>query len=763
MPPRKSALAAVLAVLAAAALVLAPLGWRDPEGFPARAALVPWAAGVALAVLALGVRGGWAAAGGWLALGALGHASLLGLLVAGRDVAYANLSLTADGAPRLLPLAGVALQALLVGAGVLRARRGLLDRLRELVAPWRAAALLAALGLSCFAFLPDVRSWLAKSGFLLALHVLAAANLVLAARALPAPVLARWRAALARVLGPERGAVEPLGGLGADRFALACAAGSALASALLAVAVYQRHPHVPDELVYLMHAEYLAEGRLTLPAPPVPPGFEVDLMRLDGERWYCPVPIGWPAALAAGELLGAPWLVNPLLTGLAVLLAHALLRELAERRTARLVTLLLAVSPWTLFLGMSFMPHPLALAAALLAALGIARARRREAGPRGARGPGAWPWAAGAGLGVVALIRPLEGLVWAALLGLWALLPPAAGGRRLAPRALAGLVLGAALAGGLTLPYNAALTGSATKFPIMDYVDELYGPDRNAMGFGDERGLGWGGLDPYPGHHLRDVLVNAQLNLSAIDLELLGWGLGSLAPVLWLLLADGGRGRPPGRALRTPERLALAAAGLVVLAHSFYWFSGGPDFGARYWHLSIVPLLVLAVRGLRRLGQRLDGGRGELGETRVLAAALAASALGLALHLPWRAVDRYRHYRGMRPDVRELAAEHGFGRSLVLVRGRRHPDYASAAVENGTDLERDGPVYAWDRSAEVRAALLAHYADRPVWLLDGPTAGAGRFEVVAGPLAAGEAARLPYATPGRATPGSPASGRREQP
>lgn len=738
-------IAFVLAVLALAAWAWAALDgrFRDAEGFASTRALWPLAIGAALLVLAAAARGGWLAAGGWLALGLYGHAALLGLLVAGSDVGYANLSLTADGALKRAPLIVLGAQALLVLLGAWKARRELWAGLRARLGAGRAV-LFAALGAAtCLAFFTDVPSWLAKSCFLAALHLVALANLVLAARALPADVLGRWRAAFARALGPETGAPKP--GAFSDAFSRRLAALVVAITGLLAVFVYERHPHVPDELVYLMHAEYLAQGRLALPPPPVPAAFDVDLMLLDEEagRWFCPVPIGWPAVLALGELAGAPWLVNPLLTGAGVLLAYALLRELVERRTARLVTLLLAASPWTLFLGMSFMPHPLTLAAALLAALGVARAQRRA--PRST----AWAWSAGGALGVVALIRPLEGLVWAALLGLWAL---GLGGRRVAPGALAGLVLGAVLVGGSTLPYNAALTGSASKFPIMEYVDRVYGPGKNDLGFGDERGLAWGGLDPFPGHHLRDALVNAQFNLSAIDLELLGWGLGSLAPLFYLLLRGG---------LRRPERLALAAAGLVVLAHAFYWFSGGPDFGARYWHLVIVPCLVLAARGLAVLGAPSGAGaameREELRPTRVLAAALAATALGLAVHVPWRVLDRYHHYRGMRPDVRTLAEERDFGRSLVLVRGRRHPDYASAAVLNGSDLERDGPVYAWDKSAETRAALLAHYADRPVWLLDGPTVTGRGFEVAAGPLEPLEAARRQF-VPARAPAPAPRIG-----
>ena len=42
----------------------------------------------------------------------------------------------------------------------------------------------------------------------------------------------------------------------------------------------------------------------------------------------------------------------------------------------------------------------------------------------------------------------------------------------------------------------------------------------------------------------------------------------------------------------------LAVIAVIVGLHCFYWFSGGPDFGARYWYLVLIPCIVLAVRGL---------------------------------------------------------------------------------------------------------------------------------------------------------------------
>jgi hypothetical protein len=289
---------------------------------------------------------------------------------------------------------------------------------------------------------------------------------------------------------------------------------------VLSVTSYERHPHVPDEVVYLLHARYFAEGMLTMPAPPVPAAFDLDLMTYEPTRWFSPVPPGWPAVLAIGAWAGVPWIVNPILAGLAVLLAHALLVALYPRRIARWATMLLAVSPWFVFLGMSYMTQMMTLVTALVAALGVERARRT--------GSIAWSLVAGLAVGATSWNRPLDGLLVGALVGLWAI---GVGGRRLRLSALAVLAAGTIASGAAIYFYNRALTGDGFTFPINAYIDQLYGPKANAYGFGEGRGLGWA-FDPNPGSHSpADAIVNANLNTFGINTDLFGWSTGSLVLV----------------------------------------------------------------------------------------------------------------------------------------------------------------------------------------------------------------------------------------
>ncbi len=661
------------------------------------------------------VGGNRAAFLGWCALAVLGQAAQLGITKAGAFVSYQHIRIPqAPGVTWWGCMAVFALQSLIVLFALFAGPHRRLSEwgtwLARQLKPWQFLALALVLFASRAKIARPPEAYLAEIGVSSLLALLALATWILAAQAMPQNALDRFDARVERLLGRANVAPEPGG---PDRFAWTLAALTTLATALLAYFVYERHPHVPDEVPYLIHARYFAAGKFALAAPPVPEAFDVDLMRQIGARWFSPVPPGWPIALAAGAYFGVAWLVNPLLSGASILLAYSFVRELCCRRSARLFVLLFALSPWFLFLGMSFMTHTWTNFCALLAALGVARARRTK--------PVAWTMLAGVGIGIVSWIRPLDGLVLAGLLGLWSI---GLGGVRLPWRAIASLIVSTAAVGALVLPYNKELTGNPLLHPIMDYCDSVYGPGKNDLGFGANRGLDWGGLDPWPGHTPFQALVNSQFNAFALDAELFGWSAGAM---LFLALAF----------LWSPRRQLVRICGAtifaIVCASGLYWFSGGPDFGARYWYMAIVPCILLACAAFDALCERLK----ENAPRAQVALALACFS-ALVTFIPWRSFDKYFHYRGMQPGIRELASGNHFGRSVVLIRGERHPDYASAMIYNPLDWEADAPIYAWDRGIGVRKALFAHYTDRPVWIVNGPTRTGRGFEIAAGPFKAEE-------------------------
>lgn len=647
----------------------------------------------------------------WGALLVAGQVAALQLIFAGTTLHYQHYrtwdQLAASG---WLPLAVLAFQAVVVVWNVWRRRASIFAWLTGNLGAWRLLVLLGALIASSATLNRDLHAYVGELVLSSALQLIALANVFLLAFALPRASVDRAAALFDRLLG-SRDTV----GEGLDRFAWVCAGFATLVSALLCVAVYDRMPHVQDELKYLIHAQYLASGMLAMPAPPVPKAFELYLFEIGPHGWYSVVPPGWPAALAIGARLGAAWLVNPILTGINILLAYVVLRKLYDLRTARLATLLLALSPMHLFLGMSFMAHAVTLTCGLLGALGVDKARRT--------GLSRYAWLAGIAVGLCAIARQLDGLVLAGALGLWSI---GLGGKRLRVSGIVGLVLGTVLGAAALLPYNRYFTGKGTAFPIMEYHVKLYGRDVNGYGFGPDRGMGWA-LDPNPGHSPLDATINANLNTTALNVELFGWAVGSLLFVYFFVL----RG-----SLNRSDRGMLAVIALTFVAYFFNYFSGGPDFGARYWFLMLLPLAALTARAIAALGERL-GEDATSGQARVLVGVAVLVFGALAVFMPWRSLDKYHHFLGLRPDVRELAARHDFGRSLVLVQGLERPDYSAAAFLNPLDVNTaNAPVYAREADAETRRELLRAYADRPVWTIAGPTITGGAFRIVAGPVSA---------------------------
>jgi 4-amino-4-deoxy-L-arabinose transferase-like glycosyltransferase len=665
----------------------------------------------------------------WSVLAIAGQVGALQLVVAGPLVRYQHFtalnasSLRSDG----WAIAIVVLQMLLVAvAGRRLWRRSWMWTAQHLGRAALLALLVAAF--TAVAVSRNVQLYSAETILTVVLQLVCLGNILLVVESLPAETMLRFKRGSERLLGSAPLEPGPDPG-GVDRFALIAAVLVMMVATALNVLIYERHPHIPDEVSYLWQARYFARGWLTMPAPPVPEAFNLDLMTYEATRWYSPFPIGWPAALALGVMLGVPWLVNPMLTGVSLLLCYMLLRELYPLRTARLGIVLLACSPWFLFMGMNFMAHQFTLACALAAAIGAARARRTS--------PMRWAWLGGLAAGAVALARPLDGLLVMGLLGICLLLARTSWRNRLVSATC--FAVGTILVSAISFPYNRELTGDFRRHPVMAYFDRYYGAGVNDLGFGADRGLGWTGLDPFPGHGWKDVVVNAQLNASAVNTELLGWGTGSL--FLLAMLAS-------RRKLRRSDGLMLAAALGVIGIQSLYWFNGGPDFGARYWYLIIVPCMALTARAIELLRETLENTSAaaeRTGSTRALAGVLALCALALVSFFPWRAWDKYHEYRGMRADIRTLAQAHDFGRSIVFIRGNRHPDYASAAVYNPLDWSAAAPIYAWDRE-ETRARVLEVYRDRPVWYVNGPTLTGRGYEIAAGPIPSGQASAHPTST-----------------
>lgn len=448
-------------------------------------------------------------------------------------------------------------------------------------------------------------------------------------------------------------------------------------------------PHVSDEVAYLFQAEALAQGRLGFPPPPDWEAFGFLHTRVQDGLWHGIMSPGWPALLAPGVALGLPGLVNPLFAGLSVVALHRyLLRSGASAELARLAALALAASPFLVVLAGSSMAH----AAALALFLGFALAWRRALDARSLLAAGG----AGLALGVGILVRPVDALVTAlpfgAVMAWRALAVPRLRG------AAALLAAGGLLGVGLTLAYNAAVTGDPWVFAQTRYFEEHTPGQRFGLGFGDDMGTRVHGPE-WPGYHPRDVprVTGHRLAVALEDVH--GLALLTAAALVYALRR---RAAAPGL------RELLAAAGLLVAAYAAHFYHG-IAYGARHYFLALPALAVATAwplaRGLARGGEPARRARA------ALAAGLATLVLVVA---PLRVAEYAGAYRGASPALREAVREAGLARALVLV-DPAHWAWKSAFPLNRHPLARSDVLFARDRGPEAAAALVARYPERRVW------------------------------------------------
>ncbi len=465
-------------------------------------------------------------------------------------------------------------------------------------------------------------------------------------------------------------------------------------SLLLSFYAFERMPHVEDEVAYLFQAETFAGGALTVPAPPpaAQPGLEYYLFQVDGDRWYAATVPGWPAALAIGVAAGVPWLVNPLLAALSVLLGHAITRRLAGRDQADLVAMMMGASPWLLALSASLMAHTLTMFLMLLAWWLILRAGD---GPRRAL---LQLWLAGLAMGWIFAARPLDGLMIGGLTGLWLLLIAPQGGPG---RALV-YGFGCAITGGLLLVYHRLITGAALTQPLTRYLDQTWGPGTSAYGFGPEIGPpgGWGALDLWPGHSLAEAVINLVNLTASLQFEMMGWSVGSLALIFAFVLWQ----RPD----RT-DRAMIAVVATVVTVMFFYWFADSYYIGPRYWVMAAFPLFYLSARGYQAIRERFPEGDGEA-YVRIDSLFWYACIFGFCVFLPWRAVTKYHEYSGYHSTVRRDAADGRFADKIVIF-GKAGDD-GSGLMLNDPWLR--GTIYLHEAAGLDEAALQAAYPGREI-------------------------------------------------
>lgn len=469
-----------------------------------------------------------------------------------------------------------------------------------------------------------------------------------------------------------------------------------LASLALGIFALETIPHVEDEVAYVFQARTLGGGALSTPAPPeaAQAGLDYYLLEVKDGRWFSATLPGWPAALAAAIIAGVPWLLNPLLAGFSVLMAYQITVRMAGRDEADIVAMMMAFSPWLMAAAATMMPHTLTLALTLLAwwlVLGTREATRRG---------GMSLLIAGLAMGWIFCTRPLDGLILGGLTGLWVLFWQAGSLRRALPYAV-----GCILAGSLLLVFNWHLAGSPLTLPLSAYVDRIWAPGANAFGFGPDIGPEnqWGALDLWRGHSPAEAALNTINLFSSLQLEFMGWPVGSIILLIGFFLWRRGRSRF--------DLAMLLLLGTVILVMALYWYADIYYVGPRYWFVAVFPMFYLSARGYVAIRDRLPASGGQ-GGLRFEAMLWLLCAFGLLVFTPWRGVAKYHEYNGFYADIRDAAAAETFGSDIVIFDGPG--DEGAALFLNDPWLRPDRPLFLYDDGALDADALAEAFPGRKI-------------------------------------------------
>jgi hypothetical protein len=396
------------------------------------------------------------------------------------------------------------------------------------------------------------------------------------------------------------------------------AAVGALVAWTLATQLFPYHSLNHDEGVYLQQAAMLLEGRLRL-RPPVEGLFRPWFFVAGDEGLYpkySPVPA---AVFAVGKLLGGYRLALAGVAAASLALVAGVVREVFDRWTGVAAAVFALCSPLFLLDSSVFLPYAPTTMLNLAFAYAYLRADRT--------GDVRVAAVAGVAVGLAFFARPYTAVLFAAPFVAHALWTLAADWRAALPRQAATAALG--LVGvGVTLGYNAAVTGSPWLFPY-----EAFAP-LDGLGFGRRRILGHGV------RYTPELALRA--NRRVVALFLTEWVAGGLlgSALAAAGLASAARRRP------TDRELVLAGVAVsVVVGNVFFWGNfnvlgdleragdGLVSALGPYYHFDLLlPTAAFAATGALRGARALDRGlRARIGRRSARAVLVAVLLVGAAV------------------------------------------------------------------------------------------------------------------------------------
>jgi len=334
---------------------------------------------------------------------------------------------------------------------------------------------------------------------------------------------------------------------------------------LISYFAFDHLPHVQDSVAQVFHGKIFAAGRLTAPSPLLRDFFYYDHIINNG-RWYSQYLPGHSLLMMIGVLVGAPWIINPLLGSATIVLLYFLGRELYSDAIGRLAAVLGLFSPFILFMSSEFMNHVTALFLFTLFVLFYARTIRLKSAFSAI--------IAGASLGWILNIRPLTAVSLALPFTVYACYLLWKQVRRYRKPFLA-MALTASVFVTILLAFNYLTNGD----PLLFGYQVLHG-DEHLPGFGH---AAWGEAHT-PALGIRHTLNN----FVGLNKYLFEWPIPSLTFIVVLFASR--------KTNRWDRILIFSFCGLAA-GYLFYWYQDW-CFGPRFLYEAAGVMILLTARGI---------------------------------------------------------------------------------------------------------------------------------------------------------------------
>jgi hypothetical protein len=443
--------------------------------------------------------------------------------------------------------------------------------------------------------------------------------------------------------------------------------------------------HIPqgDAVVSYFQSKIFSSGSLSVPPPRYPEFFLREMVQHDG-KWFSMVQPGHSLLLVPFLLIRLEWLSGPLIGVVSLVLFFLLLKNIFNENMAREGVLFLILSPTFLFVSSSFLNQNSSSLFTLLGILFFSLSITTE--------KDFFPLLSGFFIGLAFFSRTTAALFFLPMIVILCISTKQRKWKTV-------LLFLFGLIPSLSLQFlsNLYYTGSAFRFAYSLHSESSL----HAIGFGIGKGAATYNI---PGHTPLKALINLLYNIFVFSLHLFGWPLISLIFIPVVLV------RWKKNIWETFSLLVILSA---VVFYSLYWFHGISPMGPKYY-FEIIPFLVLlSVRGIRRL--------------KIRPYVTILFFFTVFLYIPY-GLRVFRGEWGTNPRCVEETKTHSLKDAIVFVRDlpgenefertlNRH-NYLSVGFRNNPLIGTSPIIFARDLGSVSNSLLLKEYPSRKPYLFE---------------------------------------------